>query len=160
MCSLWQDSGCGSFIKMLTRPHGQWTHCSSCCPLHAELCVSFSFCLSLSLNPALYLSLSMPPSSPSLSSITSMGFDARWNRKPTNTDPFFWFYLPSLAFFSYSPLCPFLFFCAVVTVSVLFSFNLNTFQLCMNWALINLIMFRHANVTALPLHKCVCVFTV
>lgn len=67
--------------------------------------------------------------------------------------------LPSITcFFSYSALCPFLFFRAVVTVSVLFSFNLNTFQPCMNWAVINLLMFRHANVTELLLQKCMCIY--
>lgn len=146
VCSLWQDPGCGSFIKMLTRPHGQWTHCSSCCPLHSELC--FSFCFPLSLNHSLCIFLSVPPSSPPLSTETFIGLDCHSNRKPTNTDPFFIFSF-HLPLFSLSSFVLYSFFCPVVSVSVLFRFNLNTFQLCMNQAVLNLIMLRHGNDTEL-----------
>lgn len=155
MCSLWQDSGGSSFIKMLTRPHRQWMHCSSCCPLHAELC--FSCCFPLSFSCRLFL---CPLHLPLYLLKTSISLDCRWNRQPTNTDPIFFVVVLPSAFFSLTLFCVsffFLFCSTVVTVSVLFSFNLNTFQLCMNQALINLIMFRHANVTKLPLCYIMCV---
>lgn len=70
------------------------------------------------------------------------------------------FVLPSVSRF-FPPLFPFLFLsCSAVTVSVLFRFNLNTFQLCMNQAVINLIMLRHANDTEIAItwvRACICV---
>lgn len=56
-----------------------------------------------------------------------------------------------LSLFSYTPLCQFLFFCAVVRVSGLFSFKLNTFQLCMNHTS-HKSGYAKADVTELPLH--------
>lgn len=61
---------------------------------------------------------------------------------------------------SFSPmlLCVSIFFCAVVTLQFLFIFNLNTFKLCLNWAVINLIMHRHTDDT--ELHMSACIYTV
>lgn len=106
-------------------------------------------------------SLSMPPSSPSLS---SENIHQPWlSLKPPahkHRPNFFCCRVTFSLFFPLTLFCVsffFLFCSTVVTVSVLFSFNLNTFQLCMNQALINLIMFRHANVTKLPLCYIMCV---
>lgn len=145
MCSLWQDCGCGSFIKMLTRPHGQWMHCSACCPLHAGLCFSFSLPFSL----CVCISLSMPPLLP-------LYLVKHWpwlSLKPQAHNPALFFFCLTLhlSLFSYTPLCQFLFFCAVVRVSGLFSFKLNTFQLCMNHTS-HKSGYAKADVTELPLH--------
>lgn len=128
MCSLWQDS----FIKMLTRPHGQWTHCSS-----SSCRTVFPFLLpSLSLNPSLCNFLSVPPSSLPLYTEISIGLD-----------------ISCFTFLLTKSRLSFFFLCAVV--SVLFKFNLNTFQLCMNQAVMNLIMLGHAAITELQ-HECAC----
>lgn len=144
MCSLWQDCGCGSFIKTLTRPHGQWMHCSACCPLRAGLCFSFSLPFSLCVCVSLYA-----PSSSSLSCETL----ALTVVETTSPQPcsFFFCLTLHLSLFSYTPLCQFLFFCAVVRVSGLFSFKLNTFQLCMNHTS-HKSGYAKADVTELPLH--------
>lgn len=106
-------------------------------PSTLTLCVSLS--LSLSLCPLFFLFI-----------LWNIGLDCRWNHKPTNPDFFFLSYPPSLTF-SYTPLCQFLFFCAVVRVSGLFSFKLNTFQLCMNHTS-HKSGYAKADVTELPLH--------
>lgn len=134
VCSLWPDSGSGSFIKMLTRPLGQWALCSSCCPL--------SFAVSRSFAPHLPLHLLKPP--PALTVV-----------KPhcRKLPAVILLYLPSLALSCQSLLWQLLFYPAAVTLSGLFRFDLNTFQLCVNWAVINLIMLRHTNVTEWPSNK-------
>lgn len=100
---------------------------------------SHSVCVSLSLCPLFFLFI-----------LWNIGLDCRWNHKPTK--PLFFFCLTlHLSLFSYTPLCQFLFFCAVVRVSGLFSFKLNTFQLCMNHTS-HKSGYAKADVTELPLH--------
>lgn len=145
MCSLWQESGCGSFIKMLSRrmDNGRTVRPAVLSMLN---CVSLS-----SLSAAFFLY-------PLHLCLIFWNIHRTWmSLKTTNPQgqTHFLFYLPSLV---YSP-CSFVFFISFfqslcVVVSVLFKFNLNTLQLWMNQAIINLIMLRHATITALQ-HKCV-----
>lgn len=125
-------------------------------------CFFFSFCSLFSLSLSLFVSHSLAPWSPPLSSETSIVLDCRWNHKPTNTDPFY--VLPSFPCFFPALHC-IIFFCAVVNVSVLFRFNLTMSQLCMNQTVRNLIMVSHTTQTELPLlplnkcvHMCTCGF--
>lgn len=69
--------------------------------------------------------------------------------------PIFLFYFLVFLLCSYVSVS---FFCAVVTLQFLFIFNLNTFKLCLNWAVINLIMHRHTDDT--ELHMSACIYTV
>lgn len=134
MCSLWWDFGCGSFIKMLTRPYGQWMHCLS------SLCRTVFPFLLFSLSQSLSLMLSLSPLHLCLHVLKYPPALEIANLKNMNS-------FLILPFF----LMPFgLLLCSAV--SALFWFNLNTlgqntFQLCMNQAAVNWIMLKHAAIT-------------